>query len=260
MRTDLGVARVALVGFGFGGSMFHAPFIAAEPRLELTSVVTSSPERQAEVVTRYPRTRIHHDVAALLEGIDDLDLVVVSTPNATHGAIAMQVLARGRPVVVDKPVAPSPEEVESLAELANRAGTAIVPFQNRRFDGDFRTVQALLAAGELGVVHAFESRYERWQPDVPSGPERSWKREPISGAGVGILYDLGTHLIDQAVALFGRPRSVFAEIDVRRPHAMVDDDVFVALEYPAAPRVHLWASAVAADLGPRFRQIGRAHV
>jgi predicted dehydrogenase len=256
MSGNVGAARVALVGFGFGGSMFHAPFIAAEPRLELTSIVTANPQRQTEVLARYPRTRILQRVEDLLGELDDVDLVVVSTPNATHVAIAEEVLARGRPVVVDKPVAPSVEEIRRLAASAKAATTAIVPFQNRRFDGDFRTVEGLLASGELGAVHTFESRYERWQPDLPTGPERSWKREPVAGAGVGILYDLGTHLIDQAVVLFGRPEAVFAEVDIRRSDAAVDDDVFLALEYRGGPRVHLWMSAVAADLGPRFRLLG----
>jgi scyllo-inositol 2-dehydrogenase (NADP+) len=247
---------VALVGFGFGGSMFHAPFIAAEPRLELTSVVTQSPQRQSQVLARYPRTQIYQSVEDLFRDLDDVDLVVISTPNATHAAIAREVLAGGLPVVVDKPVAPSVEEIRDLAALAKATGTAIVPYQNRRFDGDFRTVEALLVSGELGVVHTFESRYERWQPEVPKGPERSWKREPTPGTGVGILYDLGTHLIDQAVVLFGRPESVYAEVDIRRPDAAVDDDVFIALEYQRGPRVHLWMSAVAADLGPRFRLLG----
>jgi predicted dehydrogenase len=247
---------VALVGYGMGGSNFHAPFIAAEPRLALTLVVTGNPERQAEVTARYDGTRVVAEVDDLLPRLGDVDLVVVSTPNDSHAAIAEEVLSRGLPVVVDKPVTPSAAQTRRLAELAVANGTSIVPFQNRRWDGDFRTVVDLLARGALGTLHTYESRYERWQPKVSKSSERAWKRDPQAGGGTGILFDLGTHLIDQAVFLFGRPAAVYADVATRRPGARVDDDVFVALGYAGGPRVHLWASAVAAELGPRFRLLG----
>jgi predicted dehydrogenase len=248
-------ARVALVGYGMGGAVFHAPFIETEPRLQLVSVVTGNPERRAAVMARYPGVRVERGVEALLGRLDDIDLVVVTTPNASHAAVAAAVLSRGRPVVVDKPVTPTSGETRRLRALAESNGTAVVPFQNRRWDGDFRTVADLLGRDALGTLHTFESRYERWQPKVSP---RAWKNDPEPGAGTGILYDLGTHLIDQAVVLFGRPQSVYADIAVRRDDSRVDDDVFVALGYPGGPRVHLWMSAVAADLGPRFRLLGDA--
>jgi predicted dehydrogenase len=250
------VGRVALVGFGLGGSVFHAPFIAAERRLDLVAVVTSDPARQADVVARYPGASVLTSFDGLLARIAEIDVVVISTPNAGHTALAEAVLNAGRHVVVDKPVAPSAAEVRGLAELAERVGRQVIPFQNRRWDGDFRTVTALIAAGDLGTLHRLESRYERWQPYLPSGPGRAWKRHAGPGSGNGIIYDLGTHVIDQAVVLFGRPQSVYAEIDIRRPGAEVDDDAFIALLYPGALRVHLWTSAVAADQGPRFRLLG----
>jgi predicted dehydrogenase len=153
-------------------------------------------------------------------------------------------------------VAPTPTEARRLVQLADEVERMFVPFHNRRWDGDFRTVSAILRSGRLGTVHRFESRYERWQPVVGPGAERSWKRDPSPGYATGILYDLGTHLIDQAVVAFGRPEAVYAEIDVRRTGASVDDDVFVALRYPGELRAHLWTSAVAADRGPRFRLLG----
>jgi scyllo-inositol 2-dehydrogenase (NADP+) len=257
-RQLTSTARVALVGYGMGGSVFHAPFIHAEGRLELASVVTGNAERRAEVLARYPGTQVDERVEDLLDRLDDIDLVVVSTPNATHVAVAEAVLSNRRPVVVDKPVTPSADETRRLAVLAAAAGTAVVPFQNRRWDGDFRTVVDLLGDQALGTLHTFESRYERWRPHVSHGPVRAWKNDPEPGAGGGILYDLGTHLIDQAVALFGRPQAVFADIAIRRADSGVDDDVFLALHYPGGPRVHLWASAVAADQGPRFRLLGDA--
>jgi scyllo-inositol 2-dehydrogenase (NADP+) len=262
--ADRGVGRVALVGYGFGGAVFHAPFIAAEPRLELAAVVTADAGRQATVAARYPGTAVLDRFEDLQARLDDIDLVVISTPNATHVALATAVLAAGRPAVVDKPVAPTPAEIRALATRAHEAGVVVVPFHNRRWDGDFRTVAALVAAGELGRLHGFESRYERWQPQVPTDPGRAWKRSAAPGAAAGILFDLGTHIIDQAVVLFGRPESVYAEVATVRSGAEVDDDIFVALHYPAdasgrpSPRVHLWASAVAAEPGPRFRLLADA--
>ena len=249
-------ARVALVGYGFGGSTFHAPFIAAEPRLDLAYVVTADPQRQRDALDRYPAVTVLASFDELLGHIDALDLVVISTPNATHVTLATAVLSNALPVVVDKPVAPTAAEVARLATLADTAGTVVVPFHNRRWDGDFRTVAALLGAHELGTLHAFESRYERWQPELPSDPGRAWKRDATPAAAAGIVHDLGTHLVDQAVVLFGRPAAVYAEVATRRPGATVDDDAFIALHHPDGPRVHLWASAVAADRGPRFRLLG----
>jgi scyllo-inositol 2-dehydrogenase (NADP+) len=250
--------RVALIGYGMGGRLFHAPFIAAEPRLDLVAVVTTNAERRGDVRARYPGTGVLEDADELLDRLEDIDLVVVSTPNATHAALAEAVLSHGKPVVVDKPVTPTAEATRQLARLAERRDTWVVPFQNRRWDGDFRTVVDLVRQGRLGALHRFESRYERWQPQVSTDPGRAWKNDAHPGAGVGILLDLGSHLIDQAVLLFGRPRGVYAEVAVRRPSSGVDDDVFVALDYPAGPNVHLWMSAVAADLGPRFRLLGDA--
>jgi scyllo-inositol 2-dehydrogenase (NADP+) len=250
--------RVAVIGYGMGGALFHAPFIAADPRLDLTAVVTANAERRLAVLSRYPGTDILGRTEDLLNRLGDVDLVVISTPNATHADLAEAVLSQGTAVVVDKPVTPTAGATRRLATLALERGTWVVPFQNRRWDGDFRTVEDLVRRHELGVLHAFESRYERWQPRVPADGGRAWKNEGQPGAGTGILFDLGSHLIDQAVVLFGRPQGVYGDVAVRRPSSGVDDDVFVALHYPGGPRVHLWMSAVAADRGPRFRLLGDA--
>jgi scyllo-inositol 2-dehydrogenase (NADP+) len=253
---QLSALRVALVGYGMGGSLFHAPFITLEPRLDLTVVVSANRERQVALQARYPKTRVMRSVEDLLDHLDDIDLVVVSTPNSTHEEIAEAVISRHCALVVDKPVTPTANATRRLAGLAIAAGTAIVPFQNRRWDGDFRTAVSLLRRGDLGTLLTFESRYERWQPEVSSNPDRAWKNDTQKGAGTGILFDLGSHVIDQAVVLFGRPQAVYAEVAVRRAGSHVDDDAFVALHYSSGPRVHLWTSAVAADRGPRFRLLG----
>ena len=249
---------MALIGYGMGGELFHAPFIAADPRLDLTAVVTANAGRRRAVAARYPATDVLARTDDLLERQGGFELVVISTPNATHATLAEAVLSEGTPVVVDKPVTPTAEATRRLAAIAAARGTWLVPFQNRRWDGDFRTVADLLRRHELGVLHAFESRYERWQPRVPTDPGRAWKNDGQAGTGTGILFDLGSHVIDQAVVLFGRPQGVYGDLAARRPSSGVDDDVFVALHYPGGPRVHLWMSAVAADRGPRFRLLGDA--
>lgn len=249
--------RTGLVGFGLGGSLFHAPFIEADPRLRLTTVVTSTPDRQAVVRRLYPRARLAGSVDDLVEHLDEVDLVVISTPNRTHVQLAETFIHERRSVVVDKPVAPTSGEVRGLESMAQAAGVRVFPFHNRRWDGDFRTVLSLMRESRFGQVHRFESRFERWQPEIDPAAPRRWKAEEGPGHATGILFDLGTHLVDQAVMALGRPDAVYAERDTRRALARVDDDVFVALSYPGRVRAHLWASAVAADRGPRFRLLGR---
>ncbi|MEU7479049.1 Gfo/Idh/MocA family oxidoreductase [Lentzea sp. NPDC042327] len=242
--------RTALVGYGLGGAAFHAPFISTTPGLELSAVVTANPRRQSEVRSRYPSTRVLSSLDEVWSG--GFDLVVITTPNRFHATHARQVLDHGLNVVVDKPFAASAAEARALASIAAARGLLLVPFHNRRWDGDFRTVQSLLATDALGKVHRFESRFERYRPEVKS----SWKESGDPADLGSILFDLGTHLIDQSVALFGRPSSVHAEIATVRPGARTDDDVFLALTHEGGVHSHLWMSALAADLGPRFRVLG----
>ncbi|SHG43945.1 Gfo/Idh/MocA family oxidoreductase [Streptoalloteichus hindustanus] len=257
--------RVALVGYGLGGSAFHAPFLATTPGMELAAVVTGNPERQAAARDRHPTAEVLPSVAELWRRAAEFDLAVITTPNREHAPLARTALEHGLAVVVDKPFATTSADARQLAELAAARGLLLSVFHNRRWDGDFRTVQRLLTEGRLGRVHRFESRFERWRPEVRAG----WKESADPADAGGILFDLGSHLIDQAVALFGRPSRVYAEVSTLRPGALVDDDAFVALHHPApesAPGVsggpdivsHLWMSALAADLGPRFRVLGDA--
>lgn len=245
MRPSVDTFRVALIGYGTGGAVFHAPLISAAAELELAAVVTSSPERQAGVRSRYPRAEVLSDPDQAWAG--DYDLVVVSAPNREHVPLARAALDAGIPVVVDKPVAPTAAEARSLA-----GGPLVVPFHNRRWDGDFRTVARLAHDGALGRVLRFESRFTRWRPQIKPG----WKETADPAAAGGVLYDLGAHLIDQAITLFGVPEGVYAELDVRRPGAEAVDDAFVALTHAGGVRSHLWMSAISADLGPRFRVLG----
>jgi predicted dehydrogenase len=244
-------ARVALIGYGLAGAVFHAPFIAATPGLRLAVVVTQDPERRTRAVREHPRILVVETVDWLWHHPREVDLVVIASPNRTHVPFARAALAAGLPVVVDKPLAATAQEGQQLIDEARRCGGLLTVFQNRRWDGDFLTVKRLLGEGALGVVSRFESRFERWRPAPPDRGERSAAED----AG-GILYDLGSHLIDQALLLFGPAKQVYAELDRRRPGVETDDDTFVALAHASGVRSHLWMSAVAAQRGPRFRVLG----
>lgn len=246
--------RVALIGYGTGGSVFHAPTIAATEGLELAAVVTGNAERRADVQRRYPGATLLTEPGEVWEHADDYDLAVITTPNRTHAPLAQAALASGLHAVVDKPVATSVNDARTMAAFAAEHDRKLIPYHNRRYDGDFLTVKRLLGEGALGDVRRFESRFERWRPKVKPG----WKESADPADGGGIQYDLGAHLIDQAIALFGAPHRVYAELDVRREGAQAVDDAFIALAFgdEAPVRVHLWMTAVAADLGPRFRVLG----
>ncbi|MEA2450834.1 MAG: scyllo-inositol 2-dehydrogenase [Thermoleophilaceae bacterium] len=243
-------ARVALIGYGLAGGALHAPLIAAVPGLELAAVVTRDEERRASV-------RAAHPGAELLASADEVwgrgyDLAVVAAPNRAHVPLARAAIAAGLPVVVDKPLAPDARSARELVGEARERGVMLTVFQNRRWDGDFLTARRLIESGELGRVLRFESRFERWRPKVKEG----WRELPGADEAGGVLFDLGSHLVDQALQLFGPVRELHAEVDVRRPGARVDDDSFLALEHESGVRSHLWMSAVAADLGPRLRVLG----
>ena len=242
--------KVGLVGYGSGGAIFHAPLIAAHPRLRLDAVVTSNPQRQAQVRADLPGSEPVADLDALFAR--EPDLVVITTPNRTHVELAKAALDAGVPVVVDKPFTPTAQEGRELVEHARDRGLLLTVFQNRRWDSDIRTVRKVLAGGELGRVHRFESRFDRWSPE----PKPTWRDSGGAEDVAGLLYDLGSHLIDQALQLFGPVASVYAEIDRRRPGVRADDDSFVSLTHANGVRSHLWMSKLVAAPGPRLRVLG----
>ena len=247
--TDL---RVALVGYGTAGSVFHAPVIDAVPGLKVTGVVVRNPERAAAAAAAMPGVQLLGSAEDIWAAAERFDTVVVATPNRTHVDLARASIEAGLPVVVDKPLATSSSEAEELIALAEKRGVLLTTYQNRRWDSDLLTLASLLADGALGTVHRFESRFERWRPV----PKPGWRESGDPADAGGLLNDLGSHLVDQALHLFGPVAEVYAEVDVRRAAVAVDDDVFVALKHASGVRSHLWASALAADLGPRFRVLG----
>ncbi|MGP4845501.1 Gfo/Idh/MocA family protein [Marinobacter sp. 1Y8] len=244
--------KVGLIGFGLAGSSFHAPLIDAASNLSLAAIVTSNPERAAQAEQSYPDAEIYGSPDALWQNAHSLDLIVIASPNRFHKPLAMAAMKAGLAVVVDKPLCATAEDGRELIAEAQRRGVMLSVFHNRRWDGDFLTLQRLLKTGELGEIRRFESRFERWRPEPKSG----WRQSGGAEDAGGVLYDLGAHLIDQALVLFGPVETVYAELDYRYPDAEVDDDSFIALTHRNGVRSQLWMSSVAAHSGPRMRALG----
>ncbi|QNM97571.1 oxidoreductase [Chitinimonas koreensis] len=238
---------VGLVGYGYAGRTFHAPLIAATPGLGLAAVASS---QAAAVAADFPAARIHATPEALFAD-PGIDLVVLATPNASHAPLALAALAAGRHVVVDKPFTVTLAEAERLEAAAAAAGRLLSVFHNRRWDSDFLLVRQAIEAGRLGRVTAFESRFDRFRPQV----RQRWRESAEPGGG--IWYDLGPHLVDQALCLFGLPQAVSADLAARRDGAEADDDALVTLHY-ADRRVLLMASCLVAGGAPRFLVHGTA--
>jgi predicted dehydrogenase len=234
--------RFGLVGYGMGGRLFHAPLIASAPGCQLAGVVTRSPLRRDELARDHPGTPAY-DTLADLAGAG-VAAVAISTPTATHTALAQQAIGLGLAVVSDKPFALDAAAARETTELAGRLGTVLSVYHNRRWDSDFLTLRRLIEAGELGSVHRFESRFERFRPAVSP-----------RAAGGGVLLDLGSHLVDQALTLFGPVDRVYAELHVRDDTGR-DDDAFVALHHRNGVLAHLWMSAIQGAPGPRLRVAG----
>ncbi|AJX18149.1 putative oxidoreductase [Burkholderia ubonensis MSMB22] len=229
------------MGFGFAGATFHAPVIAASGRTQVAAIATGQPDRARAA---YPDARLVADLDALL-ALDDIECVVIATPNDTHFPLARQVLDAGRHVVVDKPVTLTSDEALALARLANARSRVFAPFHNRRWDGDFLTVRRVVESGELGRITYVTSHFDRFRPQV----RVRWREEAARGGG--LLLDLGPHLIDQALALFGLPDTVSATVKTRRDNGSAPDFVHVQLGYPDKD-VALHASALSAIEPARF--------
>jgi predicted dehydrogenase len=244
--------RGAIIGYGLAGSAFHGPLISSTPGLAVTTVVTSDPKRGKQVLRDHPGARVAMAPDELWRIADEHDFVVIAARNDAHVPLAERAINAGLPVVVDKPLAPSAEEAAALIEHARSSGKLLTVFHNRRWDSDHLTLRRLLSEGALGDVSRYESRFERWRPDPRAD---AWRETTVSAQGGGVLLDLGSHLVDQALQLFGPVTDVYAEIDSRRGSAG-DDDAFLALRHRSGTYSHLWMSAVAAAPGPRLRVLG----
>jgi scyllo-inositol 2-dehydrogenase (NADP+) len=232
--------RAGLIGYGFGGRVFHAPLLAAAG-IELAAIASS---RSSDIARDFPKASAYASAQALL-GDRSLDMVIICTPSPTHGTLAIKALEAGHHVVVDKPFAASVAEADAMIEAAARAGRMLTCFQNRRWDSDFLTIKALLAGGTLGPIHEYRAHFEFYKPDVGD----VWQNRVAPA--VGIEFDLGTHMIDQAVQLLGVPQWVEGEVQKLRPTSNVNDHMFVRLGYDGL-RANLYASYYSADFSSRF--------
>jgi len=239
--------QVGLAGYGTSGSIFHAPLIAAEKRLRLAAVMTT---RREKVQRENPSVRI---VSALRDLLDDLELklIVVATPTSSHFEVARAALLAGKHVVVDKPMTVTVAEADELIRLASIQGLLLSVYQNRRWDGDFQTVRRIIDSGRLGTIFQYEAHYDRFRPWMKGG----WREQALPGSG--ILYDLGSHLMDQAIQVFGPLELVMADVFRQRDDSAADDYFHVVLKKDRL-RVILHASMFVLDPGPHYSVYGDA--
>jgi len=245
--TPASPIRCAVLGFGFAGKVFHSPFIAAVPGLELTAIVQRKGDEASHA---YPSARI---LRSADEAFADptIDLIVVATPSETHFDLAAQALQAGKHVVVDKPITSSSKSARALVSMAKAHSRLLAPFHNRRWDGDFVTLRKLLHENTLGRIVEITSRFDRYRPlQRPN----TWKE--VASPATGFLYDLGPHLVDQALALYGPPARITASIRYDRDRTDIDDAFDLILDYDMpggrALRYGCHATMLAAEPSPRF--------
>lgn len=219
--------RTGIIGYGLSGRVFHAPFIDVGEGYELTKISTANLDRINQVKERYPQTTIVPDGNGIIND-PDIDLVLVTSPNTDHFRWAREALLAGKHVVVEKPFTVTVAEADELIEIAKKQQKILTVYHNRRFTSDTKTVKKILDSGLLGEVTDYETHFDRYRPDPRPGG--AWREDPLPGSG--IFYDLGSHLIDQALWFFGMPDAVTANIDFRRPWAKADDNFDVRLHYP----------------------------
>ncbi|MEQ7922579.1 Gfo/Idh/MocA family oxidoreductase [Xanthomonas sp. WHRI 1810A] len=235
--------KIGLVGYGKGGRYFHAPLIASLPGAVFAGVVTRSPERREELSRDYPKVPAFDTLADMVAA--GIDAVVISTPLASRQALILEAIELGVPVVSDKPFAYDAAHAQALVDAAQQRRVPLGVYQNRRWDSDFLTVCKLINDGVLGKVTRFESRVERYSPASVGKP-----------SGGGMLRDLGSHLVDQALLLFGPVTRVYAELEFATPDQPVDHGFFVSLQHAGGVVSHLWGNCLQNAQGPRFRVNG----
>ncbi|WP_020409380.1 oxidoreductase [Hahella ganghwensis] len=238
--------KVGLIGLGLSGRTFHFPFYKVLPQYELTAVLSRQSDTVAEIA---PNAICVQDIQQLLA--TDIDLVVITAPNTEHYPYAKAALEAGKHVVLEKPFVNNVEEGLDLIRLAREKQRVLSVYHNRRWDGDFLTVRRMLAEGKFGQISHYESHFDRFRP----APRERWREAPLPGSG--ILYDLGSHLIDQALVLFGVPSSVSATVKAMRGASEVDDYIHLVFEYPST-QVVLHASMLTPLPGARFCIHGNA--
>ena len=234
--------NVGLIGYGLSGRFLIAPFLTVHPNFRLATIVQ---RHEPTALETYPSVKIAKSLDELLADAT-IDLVVVSSPNETHYDYTRRSLEAGKHVLVEKPMAATADEAEILIALAKKQGKILSVYQNRRFDGDFRTVRQVIESGLLGDILTYEAHFDRWQPNL--NPKK-WKE--IASPMTGVLYDLGAHLIDQAVVLFGKPSHFDGKTMTQRANSDIDDAFDLRLDY-GKTQVTLKASLLAREPTPRY--------
>ena len=244
--------RVAIIGYGLAGRVFHGPLVAATPGLEVAAIVTADPARRSQASLAHPRAALLETPEQVWERAGELDAVAVAAPNAAHVPLATAAIDHGLAVVVDKPLATGADEAERLIAHAAHAAVVLTVFHNRRWDSEQLLLDQVIADGGLGTVIRYESRLERWRPNADP---HAWRERTTPAEGGGVLLDLGSHLVDQALHRFGPVADVYAEVAARRG-TPGDDDAFLALTHAGGVISHLHASTLVAAPGPRLRVLG----
>ena len=234
--------HTGIIGFGLSGRVFHAPFIYTHPGFELLAVVERHHRHAADT---YPVVNILRSHRELLEN-KDIELIVITTPNTLHFPMAVECLEAGKHIVIEKPFTPTSAEADALIRLSEKTGKKIFVYQNRRWDGDFQTIKNLAENNVLGELRYYEAHFDRFSPEIKPG---AWRNENIPGGG--ILFDLGSHLVDQALVLFGLPDSLIANVNIERAGAEVDDAFHIEMHYPGLKAI-VTAGMLVEKAGPRY--------
>ncbi|MFT0801347.1 oxidoreductase [Bacillus swezeyi] len=237
--------RIGLLGYGLSGSVFHAPLLSVLNEFEMRKVMTSKKEQVTQELPGAEAVSSIEEIA----GDPAIDLVIVTTPSGLHFEMAKECLLAGKHVVLEKPMTATAEEAEELIAAAKEKGVLLSVYHNRRWDNDFLTIKQLIKEGRLGEVNTFHASYDRFRPNV----RQRWREQ--KGSGSGALYDLGSHLIDQALHLFDMPNGVTAQVTAQREHAETDDYFHVVLHYDKL-QVILHSGSIVPENGPRYQVHG----
>ena len=247
MKTSVDPIRTALLSFGVSSKTFHAPFLTTLPEYRLEAVVERKTD---EAVKRYPWVRTYRNMESLLSD-DSVELVVITSPNDTHHPYAKAAMLAGKHVVVEKPFTIRSHEARELIEVSEKTGRICSVYHNRRYVSDFLTMREILDKGFLGTLHTFTAHYDRYRPDPRT--YGLWREFPQAGSGV--LFDLGSHLLDQSLVLFGHPNAVMADIRHQKSYSQVDDFFEIHLDYGFL-KVALHSSMLVREMGPRYQMHG----
>ncbi|MGG1575044.1 oxidoreductase [Fictibacillus sp. NRS-1165] len=239
------IMKTGLIGYGFSGATFHAPFLQALEQYEIVKVMSSDPEK---VQKDLGNVEVVDELESIMED-PDIELVVITTPNVLHYEMAKKSLQHNKHVIVEKPMVIDPDEAEELIALARENNRMLSVYQNRRWDNDFLTICKLLSEDTLGEIVEYEAHFDRYRPEVRD----RWREKP--GKGAGMLYDLGSHLIDQAIFLFGEPEFVTANVFAQRKNSATDDYFHIIMGYENL-RVILHSGSIVVDQGPRYKVHG----